>query len=432
MYLCFLCHLCSNDFKFYLCGQIQTSSMVYESHLLSNGIRLVHKFDSSPVAYCGLAINTGTRDEADNEQGMAHFIEHMLFKGTKKRKAWHILNCLENVGGELNAYTGKEETFVYAAVLTEDFERAMELTADIVFNATFPKNEIEREVDIILDEIQSYKDTPSEQIYDDFEELVFADSPIGRNILGKAKQLKNYKKADADRFIKNNYHTDEMVFFSLGNINFKKIMRWAEKYLACYPASLRSSKRVSPSIYIPQQITNKKDTHQLHLMLGNRAYSLHDENRLGMYMLNNIVGGPGMNSMLNLTLRERSGLVYSVESSYTAFTDTGIISIYLGSDQKNKDRCLRLVNKELKKLREEKISAVSFARYKKQLIGQVTIASQNKESLALSIGKSFMHFNRIESIEETKKKLDELTPEKLMNIANEVFDEKSLSSLTYL
>ncbi|MDA3852628.1 MAG: pitrilysin family protein, partial [Bacteroidales bacterium] len=288
--------------------------MLYESHTLSNGIRLIHKSDDSPVSYCGLAINTGTRDEAENEQGMAHFIEHMLFKGTKKRKAWHIINSLENVGGELNAYTGKEETFVYGTVLTEDFERAMELTADIFFNATFPKNEITREVDIILDEIQSYKDTPSELIYDDFEELIFADCPIGRNILGKEELLKNFKKSDADHFIANNYHTDEMVFFSLGNIKFKKIIRWADHFLACNPASFRSEKRISPTIYTPQLLTTKKDTHQLHMMLGNRAYSLHDKDRLGLYLLNNIIGGPGLNSLLNLSLRERTGLVYSVES----------------------------------------------------------------------------------------------------------------------
>ncbi len=406
--------------------------MIYESHTLSNGIRLVHKTDDSPVAYCGLAINTGTRDESEHEQGMAHFIEHMFFKGTNKRKAWHIINSLENVGGELNAYTSKEETFVYGTVLTEDFERAMELTADIVFNASFPKNEIKREVDIILDEIQSYKDTPAELIYDDFEELVFANSPIGRNILGKEDLLKNFKKTDADLFISNNYHTDEMVFFSLGKISFKKIIRWAEKYLACYPSSLRSSKRISPTSYSPQDLTLNKDTHQLHMMMGNRAYSLFDEKRLALSLLNNIIGGPGLNSLLNLSLRERNGLVYSVESNYTAFTDTGVFSIYLGSDPKNKERCLRLIKKELKKLREEKMSAVSFLKYKKQLIGQVTISSQNKESVALGIGKSFLHFNRIESIEETKRKLNQLTTETLQEIANEIFDEKNFSNLIYL
>lgn len=406
--------------------------MLYQSHLLSNGIRLVHKPDDSPVAYCGIAINTGTRDEAENELGMAHFIEHMLFKGTKKRKAWHIINCLENVGGELNAYTGKEETFVYATVLTEDFERAMELTADIVFNTTFPKNEITREVAIILDEIQLYKDSPSELIYDEFEELVFANHPMGNNILGNEQLLKNFKKEDAERFITNNYHTDEMVFFSLGNIKFEKIIRWAEKYLACYPLSLRPSKRTPLSAYTTQSISLKKDTHQLHVMLGNRAYSLHDSNKLGLYLLNNIIGGPGMNSLLNLSLRERNGLVYNVESSYTAFSDTGIFCIYLGSDPKNKNRCIELVKKELKGLQEKKMSAISFAKYKKQLIGQLTISSQNKESLALSIGKSFLHFNRIESIDETKKHLDEITPENLCHIANEIFDEKNLSSLIYL
>jgi predicted Zn-dependent peptidase len=255
---------------------------------------------------------------------------------------------------------------------------------------------------------------------------------MGNNILGNEQLLKNFKKEDAERFITNNYHTDEMVFFSLGNIKFEKIIRWAEKYLACYPPSLRPSKRIPLSVYSTQSISLKKDTHQLHVMLGNRAYSLHNTNKLGLYLLNNIIGGPGMNSLLNLSLRERNGLVYNVESSYTAFSDTGIFCIYLGSDPKNKNRCIDLVKKELKGLQEKKLSAISFAKYKKQLIGQLTISSQNKESLALSIGKSFLHFNRIESIEETKKRLDEITPDNLCHIANEIFDEKNLSSLIYL
>ncbi len=405
--------------------------MFYESHTLSNGIRLVHKPDDSPVAYCGIIINTGTRDEAENEQGMAHFIEHMLFKGTKKRRASHIINRLEDVGGELNAYTNKEETVVYSIVLKEDFERAMELTADIVFNSVFPENEIEKEVDVILDEIQSYNDSPSELIFDDFEELIFADSPLGRNILGKAELLKNYTRDDILRFIANNYHTDEMVFFSVGNLDFKKLVRWAEKYLGQHPANLRPYKRQAPKPYISQHISTHKDTHQIHLMLGTRAYELDHPDRLGLYLLNNILGGPGMNSLLNLALRERHGLAYNVESSYSAYSDTGLFSIYLGCDPKNKDKSLKLMYNELRQLRETSLPDIKVQKYKKQLMGQLAIASQNKENLSLNIGKSFLRFNKIETNEEVKKRLDAVDAKKLQAIANEIFDEKMMSSLLY-
>lgn len=405
--------------------------MFYQTHTLPNGIRLVHKPDDSPVAYCGMAINTGTRDEAENEQGMAHFIEHMLFKGTRKRRASHIINRLEDVGGELNAYTNKEETFVYSIVLKEDFERAMELTADIVFNSVFPENEIAKEVDVILDEIQSYNDSPSELIYDDFEELLFAHSPIGRNILGKADLLKNYTREDTSRFIANNYHTDEMVFFSLGKLDFKKLVHWAEKYLGGYPASLRPYKREEPQLYVPQTVTTHKDTHQIHLMLGNRAYPLNHPDRLGLYLLNNIIGGPGMNSLLNMALRERNGLAYNIESSYSGYTDTGVFSIYLGSDPKNKEKCVKLIHQELKKLREVKLSDAKLAKFKKQMMGQLAISSENKESMALNLGKSILHFNYMESSEEIQKRLADIDTAKIQAIANEVLDEKQMTSLLF-
>lgn len=405
--------------------------MFYESYTLSNGIRLVHKPDDSPVAYCGMIINTGTREEAENEQGMAHFIEHMLFKGTTKRRASHIINRLEDVGGELNAYTNKEETVVYSIVLKEDFERAMELTADIVFNSVFPEHEIEKEVDVILDEIQSYNDSPSELIFDDFEELVFADSALGRNILGKAELLKNYTREDVLRFIANNYHTDEMVFFSLGNLDFKKLVKWAEKYFGQYAANLRNYKRQAPPPYKPQDISTHKDTHQIHLMLGTRAYDLDHPDRLGLYLLNNILGGPGMNSLLNLALRERHGLAYNVESSFTAYSDTGIFSIYLGCDPKNKDKSVKLMLAELRQLRENILPEARVQKYKKQLMGQLAIASQNKESLALNIGKSFLRFNKLETNEEIQKRLEAVNANKLQAIANEIFDEKMMTSLLF-
>ena len=301
--------------------------MIYQTHTLSNGIRIIHKPDMSAVAYCGIVINTGSRDEADDEQGMAHFLEHMLFKGTEKRRSGHIINRLEHVGGELNAYTSKEETVVYAGVLKEYFERAMELISDIVLHSNFPQKEIDKEVVIILDEIQSYNDSPSELIYDDFEELLFDNHPIGHNILGKSELLEKYSTEDAFRFVKKHYRPEEIVFFALGDLNFKQLIRWAEKYMHTECAENKVSERISPTSYKPIKKEINKNTHQVHFMMGNRAYDLYHPDRMGMYLLNNILGGPGMNSLLNLSLREKNGLVYNVESSYQPFTDTGMWSV---------------------------------------------------------------------------------------------------------
>ena len=406
--------------------------MFYETHTLSNGIRLIHKPDNSPVSYCGMAINAGTRDEKEDEQGMAHFVEHMLFKGTQKRKAWHIINRLESVGGELNAYTTKEETFVYSTVLKEDFERAMELTADIVFHSIFPNNEMEKEIDIVLDEINSYKDSPSELIYDDFEELLFANYPIGKNILGNEESLQQFTSDKLKSFVSRNYCTTEMVFFSLGNIKFSKIIQWAEKYLGHVPYSSRQQKREKPLIYIPQYAELDKDTFQTHYMLGNRAYDLHEKDeRLKLYLLNNILGGPGMNSLLNLALRERNALVYNVESNFTSYSDTGVWNIYFGCDPKNRKRCEKLVFNELNKLKESAISENQLSKCKKQIIGQIAIASENKENLILSIGKSFLHYNKVDTDSEIREQINAISPLDILKTANEIFDAKQLTTLIY-
>ncbi|MDR1730297.1 MAG: insulinase family protein [Prevotellaceae bacterium] len=402
-----------------------------ESYTLKNGIRIVHKPDHSPVSYCGIAINAGTRDEEECESGMAHFVEHLLFKGTTRRKAWHILNRLEDVGGELNAYTTKEETFVYATVLSPDFERAMELCADVVFHSTFPQNEIDKEVDVIIDEINSYNDSPSELIFDDFENILFENYSIGRNILGDIERLQTYTTQNALDFVHRNYCTDQIVFFSLSDVSFKKIKRWAEKYLGEVPERLLQTKRTVPEIYIPQQKTVKKDTHQAHVMLGNRAYSLPDEKRLTLHLLNNLLGGPGMNSRLNLALRERNGLAYNVESSYTSYSDTGLLSIYFGTDSKNEDKCRNLVFAELKKLRNQKLTPVQLTKAKKQLLGQSAISQENKESLSLSLGKSFLYFNRFESLPEVHKRIEAITAEQLQEVANEILDERRISVLSF-
>lgn len=388
--------------------------------------------DQSAVTYCGIVINTGSRDEAEEEQGMAHFIEHMLFKGTEKRRSGHIINRLENVGGELNAYTSKEETVVYATVLKEYFERGMELVSDIVLHSTFPQKEIDKEVVIILDEIQSYNDNPSELIFDDFEELIFDNHAIGHNILGKTELLEKYSTDDAIRFIKKQYRPEEMVFFVLGNLDFKQLVRWAEKYLHTEITEPTHSKRFSPTSYKPINKEINKNTHQVHFMLGNRSYDLYHPDRMGMYLLNNILGGPGMNSLLNLSLREKHGLVYNVESNYQPFIDTGMWSVYFGCDSENAVRCEQLVHNELQKLREQQLSENALKKYKLQLMGQMAISIEHKENLALSLGKSFLRYGKIEDIEVVKQKIEAVTAEQLQKIAIEIFNPEQLSVLKYV
>jgi predicted Zn-dependent peptidase len=406
--------------------------MTYQTYTLPNGLRLIYKPDDAAVAFCGLVINTGSRDEEVSEQGMAHFIEHMLFKGTDKRRSGHIINRLEHVGGELNAFTTKEETVVFATVLKEYFERAMELVADIVFHSIYPQKEIEKEVVIILDEIQSYKDSPSELIFDDFEEMIFEHHPLGHNILGRAELLEKYTTADAEVFVEKHYKPEEMVFFALGDLNFKQLIRWAEKYLKEDASTKRESQRYAPTVYTPSRREIDKNTHQVHFMAGNRSYDLYHPNRMGMYLLNNILGGPGMNSMLNLSLREKHGLVYNVESNYQPFTDTGMWSVYFGCDTENAARCEQLVYAELQKLREQPLSGNALKKYKLQLMGQMAIASEQKESLALTLGKSLMRYGVIENLDTIRKQIDAVSAEQLQAIAVEVFNPDLLSVLRYV
>jgi Predicted Zn-dependent peptidases len=373
--------------------------MHYNQHTLPNGLRIIHAPSLSKVAYCGFAVNAGTRDETENEQGMAHFVEHLSFKGTEKRKAWHILNRMENVGGDLNAYTNKEETVIYSAFLTEHFSRAVDLLADIVFHSTFPQREIDKEVEVIIDEIKSYDDTPSELIFDDFEDLIFKNHPLGRNILGKPEQLKSFTTSDALNFISRYYQPTNMVFFVLGNFDFKKVVRIVEKSVGSVSFIEYNYLRTPPPIYVPEQLTVPKDTHQAHVMIGGRGYDAYDEKRTALYFLNNILGGPGMNSKLNVSLRERRALVYSVESNLTSYTDTGVFCIYFGTDPADVDACLRLTYKELKHLRDVKMTSSQLNAAKKQLIGQIGVASDNNENNALDMAKSFLHYNKYDSPE---------------------------------
>ena len=407
------------------------AEMQYNIHTLSNGLRIIHEPSSSKVAYCGFAVDAGARDEAENEQGMAHFVEHLIFKGTRKRKAWHILNRMENVGGDLNAYTNKEETVIYSAFLTEHFGRALELLADIVFHSTFPQNEIEKETEVIIDEIQSYEDTPSELIFDDFEDMIFRNHPLGRNILGRPDLLKKFRSEDAMAFTSRFYQPSNMVFFVLGDFNFQKIVRQVEKLLVDLPLVTVENQRTIPPLYVPEQLVVHKETHQAHVMIGSRGYNAYDDKRTALYLLNNILGGPGMNSRLNVSLRERRGLVYTVESNLTSYTDTGAFCIYFGTDPEDVDTCLKLTYKELKRMRDVKMTSSQLMAAKKQLIGQIGVASDNNENNALGMAKTFLHYNKYESSESVFRRIEALTAEGLLEVANEMFAEEYLSTLIY-
>lgn len=406
--------------------------MAYNTFTLSNGLRIIHAPSPTNVAYCGFAVDAGTRDEMEQEQGMAHFVEHLIFKGTQKRKAWHILNRMENVGGDLNAYTNKEETVIYSAFLKEHFARAVELLTDIVFHSTFPAQEIEKEVEVIIDEIQSYEDSPAELIFDDFEELIFPEHALGRNILGKPELLRHFRSEDALQFTGRYYKPTNMVFFVQGDIDFKRVIRTVEKTVADIPYSeVENYQRQAPQPYCPKNLTLHKDTHQSHVMIGGRGYHAYDERRTGLYLLNNILGGPGMNSRLNVSLREKRGLVYNVESNLTSYTDTGTFCIYFGCDTEDTDYCIELVQKELNRLRMRALTTAQLAAAKKQIIGQIGVAGDNFENNALSMGKCFLHYKKYEDKEEVFQRIEALTSSQLLEIANELFSEEQLSTLIY-
>jgi predicted Zn-dependent peptidase len=383
------------------------------------------------VAHCGLVINTGSRDERTSEHGMSHFIEHMLFKGTQKRRAYHILSRLDDVGGELNAYTTKEETAVHASVLKENFERSVELISDIAFNSVFPGKEIEKEKDVVIEEINSYLDNPAELIFDDFEEIVFSGQPLGRNILGSPETVKSFTQTTLGEFFRRNYNTCDMVFCSVGNIPDETVVRLSEKYFGPVPAKNGARRENLIWTYKPRSLTRKKDTYQNHCILGNVAYNLKDKRRMGMFLLNNILGGQGLNSRLNLSLREKNGLAYNVESSYNAYSDTGIFLIYFGTDSQNLEKSLSIARSELNKLRNTRLGSLQLSKAKTQMKGYLARGYENHESLMLSIGKSLLVFNKIDSLEDICKKIESVTPSDLLDIANDVLDPSMLSVLTY-
>lgn len=451
--------------------------MKYNTYTLDNGLRIIHLPSDSKVVYCGYQINAGTRNEEPGEEGLAHFCEHVTFKGTERRKAWHILNCLESVGGDLNAYTNKEGTVYYSAILKEHIARAVDLLTDIVFHSVYPQAEIDKEVEVICDEIESYNDSPAELIYDEFENIIFKGSPLGHNILGTAEQVRSFKTEDALRFTRKLYRPDNAIFFAYGDIDFKKLVKLIRKALAdddsgkvaenaansvgklaeeklpqisqitqisgdensiTTEKSVSSVKSVGPENYpsvgkeiAGQTIVMQKNTHQAHVMIGTRAYDVNDSRRMPLYLLNNMLGGPGMNAKLNLALRERNGLVYTVESTMVAYGDTGIWSIYFGCDEHDVKRCLRLVRKELDKFMQKPLSEAQLKAAKKQIKGQVGVACDNRENFALDFGKSFLHYGWEKNVDRLYEQVDEITAEQIQAVAQELFDKDRITTLIF-
>ena len=415
--------------------------MKYNTYTLDNGLRIIHLPSDSKVVYCGYQINAGTRDEKTGEEGLAHFCEHVTFKGTERRKAWHILNCLESVGGDLNAYTNKEGTVYYAAILKEHVARAVDLLSDIVFHSVYPQAEIDKEVEVICDEIESYNDSPSELIYDEFENILFRGTPLGHNILGTAEQVRAFKTEDALRFTRKLYRPDNAIFFAYGDIDFKRLVKLLVKALKSEERRVKSNlseeRRVKSEEFNTQHsfegetIVMEKHTHQAHVMIGTRAYDVHDERRMTLYLLNNILGGPGMNAKLNLALRERGGLVYTVESTMMAYGDTGTWSIYFGCDEHDVKRCLRLVRRELDKLMEKPLSDTQLKAAKKQIKGQIGVACDNRENFALDMGKSFLHYGWEKNVDKLYEQVDGITAEQMLAVARELFDKNRLTTLIF-
>lgn len=409
--------------------------MNYQTITLDCGLRFVFLPSASPVVYCGYEIGAGAQDEAENEEGLAHFCEHVTFKGTERRTALDVINCLESVGGELNAFTTKSDTVFYAAILREHLARAVDLLTDVVYHSVYPQAEIDKEVEVICDEIESYNDSPAELIYDDFENMLFAGSPLGHNILGTAERVRSFRTEDALRFTRRHYRPENSVFFVYGNVKIDEVIGLLTEKLKDFPAAVPCLRKplcapdaASPT---PRSILKKKDTHQAHVMLGHRAYGYHHPQRTALLLLNNILGGPSLNARLNLSLRERHGLVYTVESILASYDNTGAWSVYFGCDPDDVERCLDLVKAELRTLADRPLSSAQLAAARQQMKGQLGIAADNRESLALDMGKSLLHYGRPRTAEQVISELDALTPQALQAVAQEIFRDDELLTLIY-
>lgn len=404
--------------------------MKYNIATLDNGLRIIHLPNTSKIAYCGYQIKAGTRNEKPGDEGLAHFCEHVTFKGTQTHTSTAIINKLESVGGDLNAFTNKEDTVFYSAIPVEHFAKAVDVLSDIVFYSIFPQEEIDKEVEVICDEIESYNDSPAELIYDEFENLVFKGHPLGHNILGSADRVRGFATADAMRFTQQYYRPDNAIFFVYGNIDFKRLVKTLEKLTP----KQQQERVVDEALVVangklPKLTILNHDTHQAHVMIGNRAYSATHPLRIPLYLLNNMLGGPGMNARLNVILRERRGLVYSVESSMVCYGDTGLWSVYFGCDPHDVNRCVRLVKGEFKRLMEKPLPEKTLAAAKRQIKGQLAVACDNNENFAIDFGKSFLHFGDEKDIEKLYQKIDAVTAEQIQQVAKEIFDKDSLATL---
>lgn len=410
----------------------------YQTAVLENGLRIIALSTTSPVVYCGYQLNVGTANELPNEEGIAHFCEHVTFKGTTRRTAIDVIQCLEQVGGDLNAFTTKTDTVYYSAILKDHLPRAIDLLTDIVFHSIYPQKEINKEVEVICDEIESYNDSPAELIYDEFENIIFRGHPLGHSILGTAERVRKFTTEDALRFTQKHYQPMNSVFFAYGDVDFDNLISLLEKEnhskVRIKGETEKPIETALPALseYQPQTVKIDKHTHQAHVMIGNRAYSIHDKRRMALYLLNNILGGPGMSARLNLALRERRGLVYTVESSMVSYSLTGIWSIYFGCDADDLDECMRLVRAELDHFIDIPLTDDELSIAKQQIKGQIGIACDNRENLALDFGKSFLHYGWKKDISALYRNIDAITAEEVQAVARELFPEERLTKLIYI
>lgn len=408
-----------------------TEENIVSQYVLPNGITILHKYRGGDVAHIALMVNTGMRDEMPNENGLAHLIEHMLFKGTKRRKAYHVLSCLENVGGDLNAYTTKEETCIHASFLKEYYNKALDLFADVAFNSTYPENELEKEKEVVIDEINSYLDSPAEEICDEFENMLYKGHEMGRNILGTTTLVESYNRKDLCRFLKNNYSTERMVIATIGNISFESFKNKVIRYFGDYERVVTTYHRkpfVTPNTF---NITQERNSHLSHCIIGGLSYNIDDTRKMSMVLLNNILGGPGMNSRLNLNIREKYGFAYTIESQYNAYSDTGNFFIYLGVDPHSLDKTINLVIKELNKLKNNRLGSIQLSNAKSQLIGQMALGSESGLGELIAMTRAAFTKEGIEPLSETIRKIRNISADDIIEVSNDIFSQDNISTLIF-
>lgn len=405
--------------------------MEYNVYTLPNGIRLLHVPSASTISHACIIVNTGSRDEPENKAGLAHFIEHLIFKRTEKRSTNQILNRLESVGADLNAYTTKEYTCVHASFLNPYLDRTLDLFNDIIFHSTFPEDEMDKEKSVILDEIASYLDQPEEAINDDFEDMLFAGNALGNNILGTTESVQNFTRADIINFRKANYRTNEIVIAVLGNYTFNSVTKKGIKHFADVVENSPIQNRIKPAILPQSSTTIYKPIMQAHCILGTQTYSTHHKNKVGLMLLNNYFGGNGMSSVLNLQIREKYGIAYTIESNFSPLSDTGIFSIYFGTDKEKQQKALSLIFKEIKKLRDNPLNELQLLKAKNKFIGQIALGEENRIGLIISMAKSLIDHNKIDSLEKVFEKINQVSTQEVAEIANEVLDIEKLNIFTF-